>query len=216
MSATFLYNTLQQNASDIFYKAPIENKNGGQTSYAQRNKDDRDFVYIQLATKDDTPRLRCPFGISAPFDKTKVADPRKTLDIAYKNDALEKAMTGLEWQAVDFIHKNCVKWFGREWDIEKVKANFVSVIRKPENAKYWSTIRTKLNVSGTFECRVKLFLPDGRYQPGTIDDIVSGSEIIPIVRIAGLWFSSGKFGLTLECSDILVCNKAERPVFAFE
>ena len=88
---TILYTDLPVVTPALFFKSPVDNKSGGKSSYLQKSEHERDFVYLQLASQKEKP-LKAPFGISEPFDKSKMDSTRKTLDLTYNNSVLEAAL----------------------------------------------------------------------------------------------------------------------------
>lgn len=228
---TRLYTALSEDIPNFFYREPMENKNKSRTAYINRSSTDDSRPEYQFVKSDET-RLKCPFGISEPFGKEnepkKEDVDRKSLDMTIESPELMKVLTQLDERNKDVAFQNRNKWFvskqpGKELSRDLVEMMYTACVRMGDPTKNCKpTFRTKVNLRKGSDRATRFFLaletPQGgfRYQEMDHTVLTKGSRVVPIVAVAGLWFSNTGFGCTLECTDVIVYPNASRESFPFQ
>jgi hypothetical protein len=85
-------------------------------------------------------------------------------------------------------------------DIEFSENTFV----KAKNDMYYVPLP---DMNATAIGRIVEVDDDGKWltwQRGSVDDLTKGSEIVPVVKLLGIWFSMDKFGISLQADSLLV------------
>lgn len=214
-SETVLFSSLAQNvlvpgANGLWFDPPKDNPggNGGRTSYAHRSQASRGFVYVQWNTSKaaEDQRIRTPFGISVPLDISKEHHQRKTVELGFRHAGAEEALLALEDYAIQFVATHSKDWFKKPMTVDQVKNKWTSVLRYPNDDKYDPHFRTKMNTEGPFVVKAYALKDDGRSIVPVGWKAVNRRKagVLPTTRIAGLWMASGKIGLTLELSDVIL------------
>ena len=179
-----------------------QNKAGGKFASIGYG-DAKQQVKFQLGGAKDA--LKCEFGIDkdSKFGKTtlklEVAEPQKHF--------VEK----LETCVLDTALKS--NWFKKASSKDVLKERMYCNVKKSDDG---DCIRLKIEESGPKKTSVmvaewrdaKLTKPID----GTLEDVVAGAMVLPIVRIqGGVWFSpDGKsFGISLGADSLLVIKGAE-------
>ena len=220
MSSTAMYTSIPTDMQSFLYREPITNKYKSKTAYVNKSASDQSRPRYQMATKDD-PRLRAPYGISKPFDEKQQDSDRKSLDMSIESENLLKVLSALDEHNVKVAFENCEKWFGKKLPIEHIRFMYRPIVTPDKNGKYKPTFRTKINTNADADNATRFLLIDessGQVQYTEKDSsiVTKGSRLVPIVEPSSLWFSSTQFGMTLECTDVIVFPTVTREEFPFQ
>lgn len=220
MSNTRMYTDIPTDMINFVYKAPIVNKFKSRTSYVVKSKDDPNRPRYQLASKTD-PLLRTPYGISKPFDEKQQDSDRKSLDMSIESDALLEVLKKLDEHNVNVAFENCKLWFGKDLTRQHIEFMYRPLVTLDKEGKYKPTFRTKINVNAGSNQASRFFSIDEtdtavRYVQKDSSLLTKGSRVVPVVDVASLWFSSTQFGMTLECTEIIVFPSSQREQFPFQ
>lgn len=217
--ATGIYTSIPTEMLNYVYSEPVLNKYKSRASYVVKSASNPSRARYQMATKED-PRLKAPYGISKPFDEKQQDSDRKSLDLSIESDSLLDILVALDDHNVRVAFENCEKWFGKKLPIEHIKFMYRPIVTYDKNKKYRPTFRTKINVNADTDNATRFFLveeKDGKveYLEKNSSIISKGSRTVPIVEPASLWFGATQFGMTLECTDVIVFPSAQREEFPF-
>ena len=165
---------------------------GGLTYFTSLLKDNKP-MYIQL------PKCETKLGIA----KTKRG---KYCDLKYERDTellLGKWIENLEEKCQDLINTKKDSWFQTELTKEDIVNMMQPVCRLYKSGTY-TLIRSYIDVgkiSGKDECKI--------YNENQIelDNLDADREIIPLVLIDGIKFSSRSFEINIKLMQIMVLNK---------
>ena len=219
MASTGIYSNIPTDMVNYVYREPAMNKYKSRTSYVVKSTSDPSRARYQMATKED-PRLKAPYGISKPFDEKQQDSDRKSLDLNIESDALLNVLVALDEHNVKVAFDNCEKWFGKKLPIEHIKFMYRPIVTYDKNKKYKPTFRTKINVNANSDSATRFFLveeKEGQVEYLEKDSTIvgKGSRMVPIIEPASLWFSSTQFGMTMECTDVIVFPGTHREDFPF-
>ena len=159
------------------------NNRGGNSVYI--NLKQVRMPQIQLADED--------VGLKILFAPTinNTNEPHRRNMCLYANDDLVRFFTALD----DMIIKESDKsnWFAG--DDHKHKP----ILQKMDNDDVY--IRFKINANF-----IKVFskIDDFRYSVASIDDLKSGTRIIPVISVMPIWFFNSQYGTTFEITHALI------------
>ena len=219
-SGTAMYTNIMEDMEQFDYGIPITNKYKSKTSYINKSKNNQSRPRYQMAAQDEQ-RLRSPYGISKPFDENEQEKDRKSLDLSIDSEALLAILTKLDAHNIQMAHKNCVAWFGKQMPIEHIGFLYRPIVSYDKDRKYKPTFRTKVNVNKNADNCTRFYTireEDGmtRYIEHDSSIITKGCRLVPICEISSLWFSSKAFGMTLDCTDVIVFSGSQREEFPFQ
>ena len=206
-------------SSDYIYTKPKVNASGGKSIGVINNKTMKG-LYIS------TP-LMLTWGVNENVDdKTGV----KSYDMAlqfpkeeYTNDAAEaflKNLKAFENKIKEDAIANCKDWFNKQkMSTEVVDALWTPMLKYPKDptTKEFDydrppTLRIKLNTwDGVFKCELydmeqqQIFPNDSGLLPP--DLIMKATNVATVIQCGGLWFASGKFGVTWRLIQAVVKPK---------
>jgi hypothetical protein len=219
--STRIYNSITEDCKTFLYKEPVVNKYKSRTAYINKSLDDQTKPRYQLASKDD-PRLRAPYGISEPFDEKQKDSERKSLDLSIEFEGLLTGLKALDEHNVNVAFANCEKWFGKKLPIEHLRFMYKPLVTLDKTGKgYKPTFRTKVNLTRGTDNMTKFFVIEEangkvKYVPKDSNVVTKGCRVVPVVEMASLWFSSTQFGMTLECTELIVFPGVQREEFPFQ
>lgn len=219
--STRLYTSLAEDCKNFHYKDPVVNKFKSRTTYVNKTRDDQTRPRYQLASKED-PRLRAPYGISEPFDEKQKDTERKSLDLSIEFEGLLVALKAQDEHNIKVAYENCEKWFGKKLPIEHLTFMYKPIVTPDKTGKgYKPTFRTKVNLTRGTDNMTKFFVieeVDGKVKYVEKDSsvVTKGCRVVPVVEIGSLWFSSTQFGMTLECTELIVFPGVQREEFPFQ
>ena len=196
---------------DWVYQEPRKNPKNGLNVYLNCSASNTSNPKIQLA------KGRAPFGIQDGMEATA----RKNLEVSVDNADLLAFLERINNQNIDWITSNSPKLFKRELERSVVATLYRSLMSLPSNPNYKPLLRIKINSSGRDPTRVFVVEKDEtatspmEFSQGTMNDIVPGCTVLPIVEVGGLWFVSKGCGMTFVATDVLVWPIRARSSWAF-
>ena len=197
-------------ASSVAFGEPKTNVSGGKNVA---------LFYNRAIATFTTPMLSC-YGVNRnQFDESKP----ETFDITLQtNDSTESRVfvdniLALENLIKQKAFENSRKWFGKQMSQEVINEFWTDFAKYPKNKETGEvdktkspTIRLKLSYfDGAFKylevynVTNKLIYPKSGAEP-LQDMIPKGSDVKCLVRLNGIWFAGGKFGLTGKPIQIIV------------
>ena len=200
--------------SAVSFGEPKVNKSGGK-NVAIFDKNRR-AIFTFVTPETDT------YGVNAnQFDEGKPPTYDMTLQLnrGEKCMAFTQNMLDMERFILDEALKNSKKWFGKQLSKEVLQEFWTPFVKFPKNKETGEvdpakspTIRLKFayfdgefkNIE-VYNTSSELIYPKtGVELPGLIP---KGSEVKCLVRLNGIWFAGGKFGLTGKPIQIIVRPK---------
>jgi hypothetical protein len=207
------------------YKKPERNKSGGFASYITRNAGSVDRIFFQATAHEGELRCAAPFGISELFDKTKEPNNKRNLELSVRSPKLREFLSALDENTIDQAVRNYEEWFNSDkkrkpLTPEDIRGYYRPLLQEgPNDKEYDPLFRTKVNIADPKVLRVFVFdgMKDGcmMCRVGRLSDVSKFVEVVPIIEVVGLWFMTKQFGVSLQCSDVVVFPKASRPAGAF-
>ena len=144
--------------------------------------------------------LAAPFG-PGNFDKDPAAS-RMNLEFRTTPEILS-FFEGLDSWAIEYLSTHSERLFKKPMTHAQVEECYHSAIRTSE--KYDPLLRTKINVSGPRGCSY--------WTPGNERTVEpthwKTAELQPRLHISHLWIMGKECGLVLNCTDLLVRERAE-------
>ena len=208
---TVMYTDLPKIFDQIKFAEVKNNKAGGQAQYAQWKNGG--FVYVQLDKspanlETDRPRTTFPFGISVPMDAAKLDSNRKDIPVSLPED-VEAAIKAFEEQDMADMARNSKSLWKKENPLSWIQSKYTSSVKKDSEGKYPARLTTKLNTTGNLTPHVLVYRGgDGnanKLEKGTWQDLnQKGAVVLDVVRYAGRWFGSGKFGPVWEQANVII------------
>ena len=216
---TPLFPDVKTDMEHFEYSQPVANKYKSKTSYVTKSKSDPSCPRYQMVGQNE-PRLRCPYGISKPFDDTEQEKDRKSLDMTIDSDEMKALFEKLDEQNVQIAHKNSVLWFGRQLPLEQIRFQYQPIVKLDKNGKYKPTFRTKVNCSSADNCTrfftIREEKGEIKYIQRDSSIITNGCQVVPICEISTLWFNAKSFGMSINCTDVIVFSGGQRAEFPFQ
>ena len=180
-----------------FYVQNGEKGQHGNSFWSITNaKDARSHPRIQVT--DNKSPLRAPFGLTSFGD-----NGRQNLDYSIDDLNIQNFFAALDKWVVNHVAKN-IKEFVPKKQPANLQDTYSPLLSQREN--FDPLLRTKVNKS----CLV--FRVENGIHKGTLDDILPGSRIVPVVSVSKIWTMSGRFGCTLVTEAIMVWPKREKLV----
>ena len=165
------------------------NARGGKSVYINNASGGR-IMPIQIACDDDEELPRAIFGITSP-PGTNISGDRKNMCISLPSDELRTFLNNIDNLIV--AEAKAKKWLGNIPEPEYA-TRYHRLVAGNNLTPY---MRTKIGVR-----YVKVYIAENTI--GTIADVAPKTSIIPIVNILPIWFYEGKYGVSIECTHILI------------
>ena len=228
--ATQMYDVWMPHIDCWYFSDVAQNKHHGNVVYINPYKGMGRGPRIQMCTFDETP-LRCPFGQQVGMPESKKAgkdepppDPnRPNLSMTVEGAGAKKFFEKLDEKTMAVARDRFRTW-GTEKKATNMDVLYKSLIRDPPAPKqgeakkdYKSTFRTKLTIQGNNATNVYRKVGERiiKHENGTEEKKLqleicyrSGScpwrRVVPTVEIASIWFMGGRFGINLQCTDIII------------
>ena len=204
--------------ADMVIKPPTKNTKGGMNAFLDLSATDRRCPHFQLAE-----HMRVPFGIRRKDYNDDESNPRKNMEVSLDDVDLRAFFENVDLHVLTQASENSVEWFKAKTklDVETLRERVYKETCKKSSEGFAPLLRLKVtDVDGHNPTRIFVATSnsDGtyRYSSGTIDDVTPNSHVTPIVKMAGIWFVSKSFGLTLNCTDLLVYPSAKPSEFPFQ
>jgi len=131
-------------------------------------------------------------------------------DLMFDNNAetLVNWFENLEETCQNLIFNKSEAWFQNSLDKNDVETAFNSVIRIYKSGKYY-LVRTNIKVGANNEASVKIY--NENEIPLSIDDVKEDTNIISILEIQGIKFTSRNFQIDIELRQAMVLDN--EPLF---
>lgn len=211
--ATFVDATVPNTVSTVSFGEPKTNASGGKNVALFHNRAIYTFT---------TPMVSC-YGVNENNFDGKAPTYDITLQLGKDDESIAfiQNMLTLERLIKEEALKQSRKWFGKQMSELVINEFWTPFVKFPKNKE---TGEVDLTKSPTL--RVKLSYFDGAFKyietynvsnqliypkndGATLQDLIpKGSEIKCLVRLNGIWFAGGKFGLTGKPIQIIVRPKA--------
>uniref|UniRef100_A0A6C0HAF7 Uncharacterized protein n=1 Tax=viral metagenome TaxID=1070528 RepID=A0A6C0HAF7_9ZZZZ len=154
-----------------------------------------------------------PFFIETPKSLTKqgfVKNGKKMFcDLMFDNTNEEfiNWVENLETKCQQLIHDKGDEWFQNKLEMNDIETAFTSTLRIYKSGKYYlMRVNVKMNYNTNIPL-VKIY--NESEVPLNIDDIKSDTNIISIIEIQGIKFTSRNFQVELEMKQAMVLNTYE-------
>lgn len=176
---------------------------------------------FQLAGVEEACRV--PFGYDDGLKFSPPSKPSIKLEVSGKQLDF---MKGIDEKVISTAIENKAEWFPSVKESpsdEAIRTGYSSRITEDETGKYKATLRVNLNLTDEAK-KVKVSvtrrLASGKYEaikPGSIDDVVAGCHVVPVLQTAGgVWvkhkskkLSEHSLGLIFEAAELLVVKGVE-------
>ena len=123
-------------------------------------------------------------------------------------DVLIHWFENLEENCQKMIFSKSNSWFQNPLDINDIESAFNSTIRVYKSGKYY-LVRTNVKNNASNEPTIKIY--DENEIPLAIDDVTNDKELISILEIQGIKFTSRNFQIEIELKQAMVLNN--EPIF---
>ena len=186
------------------------------------------IVYLSYKSKPiivQTPKMSCPYGLSK-FDGGETV--KYSLDLSFRgreeNVKIEKfydLLSEIDDKVLTDSSKNSLLWFKKKTQSRDVsEALFSPSIRiATENGeptdKYPPTFKSKI---GHYDGKFKVLTFNDEKEPITdeLPTVLSkGQSVQGIVKLGGIWFAGGKFGMTWELLQLKFTPRATISDYSF-
>ena len=169
-------------------------------------------VRFQLGEVNVAPDagFRVPFGIKSFQDEVT---SRPNLHVAVTDPELIGQLEKLDQFVVDQAVSNCATWFKRV-SAEEVPLMYRPILNVHAQASYPSFINCKVDLRASGPDAFKCLMYDRNTNaintvPNTTrEHVPAGTRGYPIITMGGIWFMSGRFGLSLNINDFLITDSA--------
>tara|TARA_Y100000389_G_scaffold201500_1_gene244371 strand:- start:7070 stop:7819 length:750 start_codon:yes stop_codon:yes gene_type:complete len=186
------------------------------------------IAYVNYKSKPlviQTPSMKCPYGLShftADGERSKYS-----LDLSFGGNSknigtLKEVLESIDEKVLDESTKKSLAWFKKKSQSRDVsQALYTSSVKvATENGeptdKYAPTFKTKVpNYDGKF----KVQCYDDEKKPLDNTDMSSlipkGQAVRALVKLSGVWFAGGKFGITWELQQLKLTPRSQIKDYAF-
>jgi len=160
------------------------------------------FTRIQMQNK--------PLYIETPKSLTRqgfIKNGKKIYcDLMFDNndEQLIHWLESLETKCQELIYKKADTWFENKLELSDIESAFASPIRIYKSGKYYLVrVNVKVNYS-TNVPQVKIY--NENETPVTLEDVTPENNIISIIEVQGIKFTSRNFQIELELKQSMVLN----------
>jgi hypothetical protein len=114
-------------------------------------------------------------------------------------------LEGLETRCQELIYEKSGEWFQNSLELVDIESAFNSPMKSFKSGKYY-LVRTNIKVNSlTNSALIKIY--NENETPLTLDDITSESNIISILEIQGIKFTTRNFQIEIELKQVMLLNK---------
>jgi hypothetical protein len=110
----------------------------------------------------------------------------------------------LDNKCKELLHQNSEEWFGNSINIEDIDNAFGTTTRLYKSGKF-SLVKTNVKVNATTETPI-LSVYDEKQRPQPIDSITQETNIVAILEITGIRFTSRNFNTEIEIKQIMIVD----------
>jgi hypothetical protein len=110
----------------------------------------------------------------------------------------------LDNRCKELLHKNSEDWFGSSISVEDIDTAFGSTIRLYKSGKF-SLVKTNIKVNTATDLPI-LSVYDEKQNPQSVDIITQDTNIVAILEITGIKFTSRHFNLEIEMKQIMTVD----------
>lgn len=186
------------------------------------------IVYVNHNSKPiiiQTPEMVCPYGLGR-YDGGDIV--KYSLDISFRgkesNPAIERFYTflkNLDEKVLDESSKHSLEWFKKKTQSRDVsEALFTPSIKVAlENGeptdKYPPTFKSKIK---EYDGKLKVLCYNEDKEPITenlTETLTKGQSVRAIIRLVGIWFAGGKFGLNWELLQLKFTPRVSIQEYSF-
>ena len=175
---------------------------------------------------DTRTNMVCPYGLSMFDNDGRI---KYSLDLSFGNgdnnkvNDLKKALEKIDEKILKDSTKNSLEWFKKKSQSKDVsKALYTSSVKiATENGeptdKYPPTFKLKVPCyEGRFD-KVQAYTENKEKITEPLGDVIGkGQNVRAIVKLAGVWFAGGKFGVTWELSQLKLTPRPKIKEYAFD
>ena len=203
--------------SDITYKE-LTALGESQAKVAYMNLNDQ-MIYVQ------TPLMSCPYGLSS-FEGDG-GRMKYSLDLSFGGDSdsvkvLKEFLEKIDEKVLDDSTKNSLTWFKKKSQSRDVSsALFTPSIKvatedgEPTD-KYPPTFKVKVPFYDD-KFKVQCYNDSRELITDPFETLVGkGQRVRAIVKLAGIWFAGGKFGMKWDLYSLKLTPKTRIEAYAFE
>ena len=158
-----------------------------------------------------------PLYIQTPKSSTKQgflkSGKKISCDLMFDNteEGFVRWMESLETRCQDLIFQKSSEWFQNSLEMNDIETAFNSPMKMYKSGKYY-LVRTNVKVNSlTSNAIIKIY--NENETALTMDDINSDSNVISILEVQGLKFTSRSFQIEIELRQMMMLNKKD---FIFE
>ena len=109
--------------------------------------------------------------------------------------------------------KRSAHFFGREINENAVRAMFQPIVTNKEG--YKPTVRTKVKMeSEKAPTVVRIITGERKYRRGSAEDVTKNSNVMALVKLDSVWFTSKMFGVSLGVDELGVWTAKETGITA--
>ncbi len=165
-------------------------------------------VRFELAAVDPANAFRVPFGIKSYLNEPT---PRPSMNIEIQDPKLVELCTRMDDFIVQLAKKNFKKWFKNAAE-EDLATMYRPILSNDPASSYSPYINCKVDLRPQMRMPMRLLYLDDvtnelkTLPPVTMESVPPRSAGFPIVTLGGIWFSTGRFGLTLNINDFILTS----------
>lgn len=191
--------------ASVKYKPLMTNAKGGKTVYTNYCLSNNQEVPCRFQMTEDasfSSFMDVPWGLSYPPDG-QPSNGKLSLDVNVRDEKLAAFLSKMDEKNMGKALESCQEWFKKTIEEPVLRDMYVPMLKPAAKEGLPPYARLKI---WTDPKRTEVFVmkSEGECHPGTMDDLVKGARVVPIVETTSLWFMSRQFGMSLVTTSILV------------
>ena len=210
------------------FQPPTEARSGrGKTVYINASPANGRNPSFQM------PKCRVPWGAD-PGLEPRPENTRWNMELSVDDEELQTFLHKIDDVALNWLVKNSVACFGKETSrlVLDDAGMYRKVVQPSKQGGYAPLCRTKVIIGRAGDnnsavrksknnmTNVLIVTKEENgevleYMPGTKDDLTPNSIVVPRVEVGGMWFISGKCGMSFVVTDVLVWPAEKQEEFPF-
>lgn len=175
--------------------------------YINKGKHTRGGVKLQLCALEPNSMVRAPFGISEPMQGVP-ENGRLSMELAINSQVTSDKFKELDEKCIKYLHKESVKCFGKQLDINTIRDRFISPLRPATDEGRSDLLRLKISDKCEVFCMYKYDNDNKemKLREGSQNKIRRGSVMTPMVELSPMWFISGdkQIGYSLHAYSVIL------------